>query len=93
MENIQSISSAILIAHSKDDLEIPLDHSISLFKTQPGEVMTSTITTLTNQQWGIYNYINYPLKRGFLITENGGHNNVVSSEGFAEVVQNFITKG
>ncbi|EIM21414.1 alpha/beta-hydrolase [Wallemia mellicola CBS 633.66] len=92
MENIQSISSAILIAHSKDDLEIPLDHSLSLFKSQPGEVATRTITTLTNQQWGVYNYINHPFKRAFLITENGGHNNVVSSEGFAEVVQNFITK-
>lgn len=91
-DNLHAISSPVLIAHSVDDLEIPVEHSISLFKNQVRDSKTRKheITSLTNHKWGVLEYTDNKVKRGLLLTQKGGHNNVVWSEGLADTLLMFL---
>ncbi|TIB09957.1 hypothetical protein E3P92_03340 [Wallemia ichthyophaga] len=92
-DNLHAISSPVLIAHSVDDIEIPVEHSISLFKSQVSNNKTKSheITSLTGHKWGVLEYTDASAQRGLLLTQKGGHNAVVWSEGLAETMLMFMS--
>ncbi|TIA91252.1 hypothetical protein E3P99_01185 [Wallemia hederae] len=92
-ENLHHIQSPVLIAHSLDDLEIPAEHSIGLFRSQTVNSTTESqqLTSLTGHEFGVFEHADKPAKRGLLLTHKGGHNNVVWSEGLADTLLMFLS--